>query len=62
MKRTMWMWLGAWGLMVLVLLGGCSPKSRYEYRLKKELASGIRYDSIFMGIYFGDCPVNNYKD
>jgi len=47
------MWMGAWGLMVLVLLGGCSPKSRYEYRLKKELASGIRFDSIFMGMYFG---------
>jgi hypothetical protein len=32
---------------------GCSPKARYERRLKHELAKGVRYDSLFMGIYFG---------
>lgn len=32
---------------------GCSPGSRYERRLKHELASGERHDSLFMGIYFG---------
>jgi len=39
--------------MAVLLMGGCSPKSRYEYRLKKELASGVRYDTLFMGIHFG---------
>jgi hypothetical protein len=32
---------------------GCTPKSRYERKLKHELASGIRNDSLFMGLYFG---------
>jgi hypothetical protein len=42
--------------MVLVsgyVLCGCSPRTRYERRLKQELASGERYDSLFMGFYFG---------
>jgi hypothetical protein len=50
MNRTMWM------VMVMVaalLMGGCSPKSRYDQKLKRELASGIRHDSLFMGIYLG---------
>jgi len=45
-----------WFLPVLIfsiVVTGCSPKARYERRLKKELASGVRNDSIFMGIYFG---------
>jgi len=32
---------------------GCSPKARYERRLKNELATGVRYDSLFMGLYLG---------
>ena len=40
-------------LMAVLIVGGCSPKSRYEKRLVKELASGTRYDSLFMGIYLG---------
>jgi hypothetical protein len=44
--------------MVLVftatlIVGGCSPGKTYERRLKRELASGVRYDSLFMGISFG---------
>jgi hypothetical protein len=45
-----------WILPVLlagIILLGCSPKSRYERRLKQELASGERYDTLFMGIYLG---------
>jgi len=45
-----------WLLMYLLFLflgSGCSPTSRYERRLKHELAGGIRYDSLFMGIYLG---------
>jgi hypothetical protein len=37
----------------LFMFSGCSPKQKYDRRLKQELASGVRYDSIFMGIYLG---------
>lgn len=32
---------------------GCSPKSKYERRLKHELATGLRYDSLFLDLYLG---------
>ncbi|HLO60903.1 MAG TPA: hypothetical protein VK179_19285 [Bacteroidales bacterium] len=39
--------------ILIFLFTGCSPKQRYDRRLKHELASGIRNDSLFMGIYLG---------
>jgi hypothetical protein len=36
-----------------LLVGACSPGKKYERRLERELASGIRYDSLFMGLTFG---------
>ena len=45
-----------WVLPVLIaglIIFGCSPRSKYESRLTHELASGVRYDSLFMGIYLG---------
>lgn len=39
--------------MFALVVGGCSPGKTYERRLKRELASGVRYDSLFMGISFG---------
>lgn len=36
-----------------VILISCSPRNTYERRLKKELASGIRHDSLFLGISLG---------
>jgi hypothetical protein len=51
MKRTI-----VWLLPILIsglILTGCSPKSRYDRMLKRELASGVRYDSLFIGLYFG---------
>jgi hypothetical protein len=45
-----------WLSIILIsafIYAGCSPKSRYEHRLKRELASGVKYDSLFMGFYFG---------
>jgi hypothetical protein len=45
-----------WILMILIsgiIISGCSPRTKYERRLKHELASGVRYDSIFLGLYFG---------
>jgi hypothetical protein len=58
MKNRVW-----WILPVLifsVVITGCSPKAKYERRLKKELASGVRSDSIFMGIYFGMSQMDFY--
>ena len=45
-----------WVVMVLLsalIVGGCSPGKKYERRLNRELSSGIRYDSLFMGLSFG---------
>jgi len=43
-------------LMIVIsgfIISGCSPRSKYEHMLKHELASGVRYDSLFLGLYFG---------
>ncbi len=40
-------------LIFICITSGCSPKAKYERRLKNELASGVRYDSLFMGLYLG---------
>jgi len=50
MKRTRWM---VPVLIAALMMGGCTPGKRYERRLERELASGIRYDSLFMGLSFG---------
>lgn len=45
-----------WILALLIcgyIISGCKPNAKYERRLKHELASGIRYDSLFMGLYLG---------
>ena len=51
MKKTL-LWL-----VPLIIAGyfisGCSPKAKYERKLKHELASGVRNDSLFMGLYLG---------
>lgn len=36
-----------------LLAGGCTPAKKYERQLKRGLASGIRHDSLFMGLSFG---------
>jgi hypothetical protein len=42
---------------VLVFSGfvmlSCSPRDRYDSKLRQELSSGLRYDSLFLGLYFG---------
>jgi len=40
-------------LISISLIIGCSQKSKYDRKLKQELASGVRNDSLFMGFYFG---------
>ncbi|RLD50349.1 MAG: hypothetical protein DRI97_17170 [Bacteroidetes bacterium] len=50
MKWMKWMVLASFAALIV---GGCTPGKTYERRLKRELASGIRYDSLFMGLSFG---------
>ena len=40
-------------LLIGYIISGCTQKAKYERRLKHELASGVRYDSLFMGLYLG---------
>ena len=49
-RKTVWF---ASVLIAGLIIYGCSPKSKYENRLKTELESGVRNDTLFMGIYFG---------
>lgn len=48
-------------IVVALVVGGCSPGKTYERRLNRELASGVRYDSLFMGISFGMTEEAFYK-
>jgi len=57
MKKTI-LWLGPL-LIIGYIISGCTPKTKYERRLKHELASGVRYDSLFMGLYLG-MPDNDF--
>jgi len=49
-KRINWIILF---IIIGVIISGCSPRAKYNRLLKHELASGVKCDSIFMGIYFG---------
>jgi hypothetical protein len=40
-------------ITISILVSGCTPRTRYERKLKQELATGIRYDSLFLGLYLG---------
>jgi hypothetical protein len=51
MKKT-FIWLIP-ALVAGFVFTGCTPKARYERMLKQETESGIRYDSLFMGLYLG---------
>lgn len=39
--------------ILLLLLPGCSNENKLEKVIKEELASGIRHDSLFLGLKFG---------
>lgn len=54
------LWVVLTAIVVLVV-GGCSPGKTYERRLERELASGLRYDSLFMGLSFGMTEQEFYK-
>lgn len=50
MNWKKWMVLAA---VASLIMGGCSPGRKYERKLERELASGVRYDSLFLGLSFG---------
>ena len=37
----------------IIVLSSCTPKARYERKLRQELSTGVRHDSLFMGLYLG---------
>ncbi len=39
--------------IIVSLTVGCGKKAKYDRMVQRELASGVRYDSLFFGIYFG---------
>ncbi len=47
MKKVIWV------VFVILIFAACGKKSKYDRLVKKELASGVRYDSLFLGINFG---------
>jgi len=49
-RKTIWL---VSALIAGLIIYGCSPRSKYEHQLKKELESGIRNDTLFLGMYFG---------
>ncbi len=48
--RIKWMMLF---LVIGIMFSGCTPNAKYERRLKHEMASRVRHDSLFLGLYFG---------
>lgn len=46
-------------VLAILMLIGCTPRSKYKQKLKNELASGVRFDSLFMGVYLG-MPVRDF--
>lgn len=40
-------------ILIVIMATGCDKKARYDRMVKRELASGVRYDTLFFGIYFG---------
>ena len=40
-------------ICILLFFQFCSQKSKYESKLRKGLESGIRHDTLFLGIYLG---------
>jgi len=44
-----------------LIAGSCTPRSKYDMKLKHELGSGVRNDSLFMGLYFGMAEKEFYR-
>lgn len=51
MKKTILLLVSL--IIAVLLIPGCTQKSKYERKVKHELASGVRNDSLFLGLYLG---------
>lgn len=40
-------------LLIIFISAACTPKSRYDRMLKRELGNGVRHDSLFLGLSLG---------
>jgi hypothetical protein len=45
--------LVAFGIVIMFLVNGCEKKDELELAINEELSTGIRYDSLFLGVEFG---------
>ena len=50
--KTKVLWLMPIVISVCIL-SGCTPKAKYDRMLRQGLASGVRNDSLFLGLYLG---------
>lgn len=57
--KTRYLWIFTL-LFAGIVIFGCNPRSKYEKRLKKELESGVRQDSLFLGLSFGMTQLDFY--
>lgn len=57
--RTRYLWIFTLIFLGILILG-CNPRSKYERRLKSELESGVRQDSLFLGLKFGMSQLDFY--
>jgi len=48
-------------LGVLIVFSQCSKKARYESMVKAGLESGVRHDTLFLGLYLGMSSEEFYK-
>lgn len=49
------------GLGGIILLSNCSKKAKYESMVKEGLESGVRHDTLFLGLYLGMSSEDFYK-
>jgi hypothetical protein len=48
-------------MVLIIIIFGCTPRQKYEIMVRKGLASGIRYDSLFLGLNLGMTGEEFYK-
>jgi len=55
MRRIIWL------VIVVLIVTSCGKKAKYDRLVQQELASGVRYDSLFLGIHLGMTSEAFYK-
>lgn len=52
MLKTSWFWILG-GIVAFTLAAGCTRQSEYHQIVERELAKGVRHDSLFLGLELG---------